>query len=257
MNKYAILLAFMGLWLFSCRKPMFHATPTAPEIKRKSRQVVKVQNINFQNFRAKGKMDYKDGQNDVNAHYDLRIRKDSLIWLSITPGMGIEVVRCVISKDSLLALDRLNKDYYAYSLADFSAKFEIPLTFSIIQDALIGNTPTDQDTNSSEVFQEGDYTIIKTDTNNLVTNTYVSMLTSKLQKLQLIQKRLNNTLVFTYSDFKPVNNLLVSHRNHIALRYVNEKGMYNTSLDLDHNKIDIDEKELKFPFNIPGKYTRK
>ena len=46
---------------------------------------------------------------DVN----LRIRKDSAIWISITPLLGIEAARVLINRDSLMILDRVHKTFSA------------------------------------------------------------------------------------------------------------------------------------------------
>ena len=226
-----------------------------PEVKRKA-QIVRVQNIDFLNLRAKGKMDYNDGQNNINAHYDMRIRKDSIIWISISPGLGVEVVRAIITKDSLWAMNRIDKVYYAYSLQEFSAKFDIPLTYNLIQSALIGNTPFVQDS-TDEVITEGGMEIIKKIMPSVSMTTYVSELTLKMEKLSMVQTKLNNTLVFTYRNFTGVNNFLIGFHNQISLKYINEQGLFNTTLFLEHNKIELDEKELKFPFAVPSKYSRK
>ena len=39
--------------------------------------------------------------------------RDSAIWLSISPLLGIEAVRVLLTKDSVKALDRLNNIYYS------------------------------------------------------------------------------------------------------------------------------------------------
>jgi hypothetical protein len=75
--------------------------------------------------------------------------------------------------------------------------------------------------------------------------------------LSMVQTKLNNTLVFTYRNFTGVNNYLVGFHNQISLKYINEQGLFNTTLFLEHNKLELDEKELKFPFAVPSKYTRK
>ena len=42
----------------------------------------------------------------------LRMRKDSIIWASISPALGIEVIRFVATKDTLKFIDRLHDTYF-------------------------------------------------------------------------------------------------------------------------------------------------
>ena len=47
------------------------------------------------------------------------VRKDSAVWLSLRPGLGIEIARVYFFKDSLFILDRVQSIYYAHSYSDF------------------------------------------------------------------------------------------------------------------------------------------
>lgn len=81
-----------------------------------------------------------EGQND-SFKANIRIRKDSLIWISISPALGVEMVRVLISPDSVKYFSKVpnNKHYY---LGDFSAVTDVaqmPLDFKMIQDILVGN----------------------------------------------------------------------------------------------------------------------
>ena len=48
--------------------------------------------------------------NSFNAN--LRIKRDSVIWMSISPGLGIEVARVYITPDSLKFINRINNTYF-------------------------------------------------------------------------------------------------------------------------------------------------
>ena len=81
-----------------------------------------------------------EGKND-SFKANIRIRKDSVIWVSISPALGVEMVRVLITPDSIKYVSKVpnNKHYY---LGDFSAMTNITmmdLDFSMIQDILMGN----------------------------------------------------------------------------------------------------------------------
>src|SRR5688572_13708959 len=65
--------------------------------------------IDFTTFTAKINVDYRDADDknyDVNAN--LRMYKDSAIWVSVNAILGIEALRLYITKDSVKILDKQN-----------------------------------------------------------------------------------------------------------------------------------------------------
>ena len=72
---------------------------------------------------AKSKISFKSKDQDIdNANVSMRMRKDSILWLQIVVG-PIEVVRGIITRDSIQIIDRHNKAYYQYDFASLSQKF--------------------------------------------------------------------------------------------------------------------------------------
>lgn len=69
----------------------------------------------------------------------LRIRRDSILWLSISATMGVEAVRAKVSNDSVWVINRLDKTYLAEPLDTFSALIGMPLSLSVIQSLLLDN----------------------------------------------------------------------------------------------------------------------
>jgi len=75
--------------------------------------------------------------NDLSGQ--LRIAKDSIVWLSVTAPMGVEVIRAKCSNDSVWVLNRMEKTYLAESLDDVSAKLGMPLSLPLLQTLLLDN----------------------------------------------------------------------------------------------------------------------
>jgi hypothetical protein len=71
----------------------------------------------------------------------IRMKKDSAIWISISPALGIEVFRILITPDSLKYLSKIpeNKFYYIGTSASLSELAKIDLDFDMLQDILMGN----------------------------------------------------------------------------------------------------------------------
>ena len=63
----------------------------------------------------------------------LRIKRNKVIQMSITPLLGIEVARVEISPDGVLVIDRMNKRYVKASFAEVMALASADLNFHTLQ----------------------------------------------------------------------------------------------------------------------------
>ena len=75
--------------------------------------------------------------NDLSGQ--LRMRRDSIVWLSVTATMGVEVMRVKMSTDSVWLLNRLDKTYLAESLEAVSSLSGLPVSLPWVQSLLLDN----------------------------------------------------------------------------------------------------------------------
>lgn len=75
--------------------------------------------------------------NDLSGQ--LRIRHDSIVWLSVTATMGVEVLRAKISTDSIWVLNRLEKSYLAEHIDSLALQLGLPLSLPWVQTMLLDN----------------------------------------------------------------------------------------------------------------------
>ena len=69
----------------------------------------------------------------------LRMRNDSLVWLSVTATMGVEVLRAKVSNDSIWMVNRLEKTYLAEPMDSVAVQLGIPISLPWIQTLLLDN----------------------------------------------------------------------------------------------------------------------
>ena len=53
----------------------------------------------------------KEGQNTI-VNANIRVKKDSVIWVSLKAPLGIEVLRTLITPDSIYFMSRMDKTYF-------------------------------------------------------------------------------------------------------------------------------------------------
>jgi Domain of unknown function (DUF4292) len=210
--------------------------------------------INFNTFSAKIKVQYEDKngkQPDFNAF--VRLYKDSVLWVSISATfLSIEAFRILITKDTIIIVNKLNKkvEYHSFSYVGDIA--QIPLNFSTLQDLIIGNPIYVGD--SIVAFRQTENhiligTIGKLFKNLLTVSDDTDLIErSKLDDIDIGQ---NRTADLTYGNYEKHNDVFFATYREIT---VAEKTKVDVSLLFKQYEFN---KELSFPFNIPRNYKTK
>lgn len=209
--------------------------------------------IEFETFSAKINTDYQgsDGKKyDVNVF--IRMKKDSLIWLSVNGALGIEGMRVLINKDSVHILNKLDKEYQVRSMEYLQEVAALPLDLHTLQELIIGN-PVFLDTNlisysmsenNISLLSEGNWFRNLISMNN---NDHV-VLSSKLDDKDELRSR---TCYLNYTDYENSNGKKFPTGRTIS---VTEK----TKLDVKLNFKQYNFNEtLSYPFSVPKNYKRK
>lgn len=70
---------------------------------------------------------------------NLRMGKDSVIWLSLTPALGIEAMRIMIEPDSLMFINKMKNLYFAGSYNAIDSLVLYSTRFEFMENLLVGN----------------------------------------------------------------------------------------------------------------------
>ncbi len=252
---FFILILFVSIQIWGCKKPPMTSQKTdgISEV-----DTFKVKEIEFKYLAAKAKINFKDSETDINATAHIRIRKDSIIWISVVPALGIEASRCLIDKDSIKILDRINNQFHGYSFATLEQKINIHLTYHILQSMLLGSLPfptRHEDQLSKSMNKE--YFILKQLVEGMQVENYVKASSMKLEKFDIREEKTNKDLKVVYSNFLPLNNFFFPFNYQINIIYPMNNSLQSTVVSVEYHKVELPEKELNFPFNIPNKYLKK
>ena len=126
-----------------------------------------------------------------NLAGQIRMRKDSLIWLTVTATMGVEVLRAKVSNDSVWFINRMEKTYLAEPLDSVSAQLGIPLSLPWVQTMLLNNNegipPVENQMVQLRTFVMGEWAA-KIKYNNIKLNEKTSFplkITDKMERIHL------------------------------------------------------------------------
>ncbi len=126
-----------------------------------------------------------------NLAGQIRMHKDSLIWLTVTATMGVEVLRAKVSNDSVWLINRMEKTYLAEPLDSVSAQLGIPLSLPWVQTMLLNNNesipPVENQTVQLRTYVMGEWAA-KIKYNNIKLNEKTSFplkITDKMERIHL------------------------------------------------------------------------
>lgn len=213
---------------------------------------VQQKRIEFNTFSAKIKVDYsnsKGRQPDFIAN--IRMLKDSLIWISLSNDIGIEGIRVLISKDSIKVLDKLANTYQVKPLASIQEVSQIPFAFADLQNLLVGNPIFfNRDSITSYTRNANGYTLLSVDPvfKNLISISNNFQI--EKSKLDDNDPALNRTCDLTYSDYENKTGVLFSAFREI---FISQQNKLEVQLKFRDYKIN---ETLSFPFTIPKKFKR-
>lgn len=118
--------------------------------------------LDYQSFSAKIKIVSKQNDKantDVTA--TLRMIKDSAVWVSLTATLlNVEVYRILITKDSVILLNKLQKEVLFRDIDFLEEITGLPFSLQSIQEYIIGN-PVFVDLQAADYFIQGDSLLVK------------------------------------------------------------------------------------------------
>ena len=100
---------------------------------------LKESELKYEWFSAKFSAEYTNKGKETSFNGQIRIRKDSLIWLSLTPMLGIEAMRLVITQDSVKMMNRLNDTYFIGDYEYLNRFLNTNIDYDLLQAFLLGN----------------------------------------------------------------------------------------------------------------------
>lgn len=262
-----ILVLTAILLLSSCKstRPLIKA-PLKEEGPEYLYKKLKENELKFDWLSAKIDANYSEKKSSTDFKGQLRIRKDSLIWVSITPALGIELFRMVITMDSVKYLNRLNKEYFLGDYELVSRFLQIHIDFDILQSLILGNDFQFYETNSFRASIDNlNYKLSTTGRRKirkvaedasaepvvLLQNIWLDPESFKIIKIDVKEYlKDNRKLSATYGNF-----LGTGSQFYPASLNFDIMADDVLKMNINYSKVTLNE-PMTFPFSIPENYKR-
>ncbi|HVB04179.1 MAG TPA: DUF4292 domain-containing protein [Chitinophagaceae bacterium] len=209
--------------------------------------------IPFRTFSAKMKIDY---QNDKGVQETLtafvHMQQDSAIWIAVTPLLGIEVARLLITPDSVKLMDKMHKTLTVKGTDLIEQLINIPMNFRTLQDMIIGNpvyfsaqlhhfsrTPSLVSFTCRDSTMQNEFDVFADD--------------YRLQQCRIsdTDTTLHRHMDITYGDYTSVDGMGFSTLRKI---FVMDRSVEQITLHFTRVRFNV---PMVFPFYVPSDYQRK
>lgn len=132
------LFAGMMLVLMSWGCAQKISPPTGPE----EMESFAPSTTEYDYLQAKAKLVLEEDSGKITrGTLQLRAKKDSLIWFSLSPGLGVEAIRGLLSQEKIQILNRMGTEDINLSYPEFEQRYGIKLSLDLFQNILWGDSP--------------------------------------------------------------------------------------------------------------------
>lgn len=189
----------------------------------------------------------------------MRIVSDSAIWLSLGK-FGIEAVRVLLTRDSVMMLNKLNREYFSGGYEFVKDLLGFGLSYNMLQSILLGKDFQSYDIKEVKITKQNNLIVFEYDkrqslqnpqnfpqleqkiyfdtTLNVINRNYFELFNSK-QKMDLY-----------YKTYLPFNKIMLPQSIQV-LMYSNKTDKVN--LKFEKQKVNDN---IEMPFSIPKSYSR-
>lgn len=269
MNKqllYILSLLFISTLLVQCKakKPLIDQKTEITHLSKSKadtivRKVLK-NNFEFENLKAKINTRYKsrEKQNLIFGTF-IKMHKDSAIHATISI-LGIPIVIALITPDSLKFINKKEQKYFEGDFSYVSKLLKTEISFSQIQDLLVGN-PIRMDSNSNHyLIQDNDEFYISSlnqgELNKMESNGdwQVKFWINEFFKAgkTLVSNDSTNTRIQIYqADYKKIDGNLFPNRTKAEIITATD----SISIHLNYQRVKINT-DIKYTYTVPSHYKK-
>ena len=258
--KYSfILILFLLFTLNACKTLKKTAPEEAEDVSAMNAlQTLEENQSGFQwmSSRFSGSVNWKSKTHSIAGSF--RMKKDSAIYVSIAPLLGIEVARALITTDSVKILNRLDATYYLGDINLLNKMFDTDVDFQMLQSLFLAN--------DFPHFKDQGFVLEQNEK-------FLKLHNPERKREDNKGKPINQSLLLNPEDMKIKSNIIFVEESNTTLRadyenYENIKGNWLPSqmkivfasnqqvsdLNMSFSRTTIDEPK-RMRFTVPSKYT--
>ncbi|SMG33960.1 protein of unknown function [Marivirga sericea] len=245
MRLFSVLICCVVLIFSSCGKKLLPTSSIEEEYA--------LEKFDFEYLQAKSKIRFSSSDRNLSSSASIRMKKDSVIWISVSPVFGIEAARGYISQDTIVFMDRVNKDVYRYNYESLSNALNFEIDFQMVQSIILGNQVFDFQREDNFSKRSGELKIDQK-RGRFELETFASSKNRKVKNVKVREIPDGNRMEIIFSEFNIVASQAFPFRTNVEILSKGTKGEESTQIEINHSKVEVGDSPMSFPFSVPGKY---
>ena len=214
----------------------------------------------FTTLQAKINANISTQSKSLSSSGTLRLIAGERLQISVTPLLGIEMLRAEFTADSVKMLDRINRRYVAERITEYRQSLPVDVRFETVQALFTGQLFVP----GKPQFAESDFAAFswRTDADGTLAGSYNDANLYALRFFintdnQLAQTQVTNSVgsqivEWSYSQYDVASSGRFPMKQSLAYRVGSEKQL---SMDISFSRLELD-KPLSLTFEIPSSYKR-
>ena len=224
---------------------------------------INANSFDFESLQAKVGIKVETEDNAFNLKGQLKMKKDSILWASITLPLGLEVARIKVTADSIFFINKSNKSYLAEQSESFNYLQNINADINTIQSVFTGNIfLINKKSDNNVLIKDNKYNLLSEENITFINNRYKKNFTInkniiidptlfRITKYEIINNEDSNYgLTIDYSNFIEIKGKYLP--SIIKINISTEEKMYIT---ITYSNISTNN-NTQYNFSIPKKYER-
>ncbi|SNS61695.1 protein of unknown function [Belliella buryatensis] len=202
--------------------------------------------FNYLSARARIVIEEPNGKT-TRGTLNLRAKKDSVIWFSVTPGLGIEALRGIITSDKIRIKDRINGQDINMSYLEFEDRFGLKLSLQLFENLIYANIP-EEFSYRDRLIRIGRAFELTQVRDGVRYHSRVSTTIGKVE--ELTSNSLSNTgaLLASFPLFEDVNGQPFPSKALLKISFNLDGEMQSSIIHIEMSRIETSDEPISFPF---------
>ena len=242
LTNYQILLAIVCSTLFSSRSLKKRPEPVKTTANENIINTLLEKQNRFQNLSIRTKVEMEMNGKKYSSPATIRIVKDSAIWASVTPFLGIEAVRVLFRQDSIFINNRLQNQYLKFSYDSLSKWLHASITYKFVELAISGEFIPNAFT-LVPLNTDSTLLVCSLDSKELKGISWINRTNYHLNQLKLSIDG-KDSLLANYDDYRETDGLIFPFYSKVDV----SGNEFKIIMTAKHTKLEKDIPGLKLPF---------
>lgn len=233
--------------------PEVNMSALSPEKEALINRIVPIwkKHTDYTTFKGKAKMHYEGSGQRQDFTANIRMAKDSVIWIHITAGMGIvNVGRVLITPDSLLFINYLEKSVMRMGINDVEKLLPAAVDFKLLQNFIVGDALTEAMQQPVDAADFGDTWMLSIDGADADQQLAFNKADSTIRSARILSSVSEFVGLIKYGNYSNIDDRKFAISRAINITSKNEPHY----LDMNFNNASFNQ-AIDFPFSIPQSYT--